>query len=966
MAIETDALIISFTESHLNENILDAEININGFEMFRQDRKLAPKGGIITYVKETISSMAKVVSAGSRGNIEYLCIYFKNKDLLFITIYRPPTENHQNFYEVLKTIDEYISSLPTTPSIILTGDFNYPGIRWSNGLAINVPVGLNQNSSPNSLLSFASRHFLTQKIDQPTREQNLLDLLFTSNDDIFSKIEVQKTPFLSDHNLIVANTTLSNPRDFFPATLPAQNSFKSLNFFHQNINWEAINQDIEQINWESKFANSSVQENFDTFRTELLKITCKHVPKKKAFRKKKKYIPQDRKILMKKQKILQGKIVASRNPSQIARHIESIEGIERSLKNSLDNEKRSREDRAIECMKGEDKNYFFKYANSKKKIKTQIGPFEKEGFIIQDPKLKAELLKEQFESVFTPPDEGHQDDTPPSPQFTGPTLEDFEITEEDIAAQIKELRKKAAAGPDEIPAVLLKNCMNSVKTPICKFWNQSFQEGFIPEILKTGFITPVYKGIDRNKTVNYRPVSLTSNVMKIFEKLIRKKITKHMEENELFNPNQHGFRSGRSCISQLLNHHTKILEELELGGKIDVIYLDFAKAFDKVHHGVLLQKLQNIGITGNLFEWLKEFLRARKQFVSVEGALSSESDVLSGVPQGTVLGPLLFLIHIGDIDREINASKVSCFADDTRIMKIIKDDNDKTLLQEDLNRIYNWANVNKMKFNENKFEMIDYQAGQRNESYHTYRTENDAPIERKSEIRDLGIIMNNEATFTDHIAAIAKKGRKLAGWALRTFQSREASLMLTLLKVLIRPHLEYGCQVWNPHLAREISLLESVQRDFTRKIEGTNEFDYWERLKELSLYSLQRRRERYIIIYVWKIIHGLVPNFEGDNKIRVIDTGRHGLKCIRPELNGGRRTRFGTRKENSLVVFGQKLFNHIPKEIRECHGPPETFKKMLDRFLLTVPDQPVIHGGEYPQQATTNSIITQIGLMNRQ
>ena len=126
--------------------------------------------------------------------------------------------------------------------------------------------------------------------------------------------------------------------------------------------------------------------------------------------------------------------------------------------------------------------------------------------------------------------------------------------------------------------------------------------------------------------------------------------------------------------------------------------------------------------------------------------------------------------------------------------------------------------------------------------------------------------MNNEATFTEHITAIAKKGRKLAGWALRTFQSRERSLMLTLLKVLIRPHLEYGCQVWNPYLAGEISLIEKVQRDFTRKIDDTDEMDYWTRLRELNLYSLQRRRERYIIIYVWKIIQGLVPNLEGSNK----------------------------------------------------------------------------------------------------
>ena len=966
MAIDNDAIMISFTESHLNENILDAEINIKGFELYRQDRKEASKGGIVTYIKETISPMAKIVTAGSKGQVEYLCIYFKDKDLLFITIYRPPADNHRDFSEVLRCINECIDSLPRTPSIILTGDFNCPRIHWSNGLAINSPAGLGQSSSPSSLITFANSHFLNQVVEQPTRDRNILDLLFTNNFDIFSKIEVLKTPFLSDHNLIIANTTLSQPREFVPYADPNQNSFKSLNFFHRNINWEAISQEIGAINWESQFENHGVQENFDFLRTEILKVATKHVPKKRAFRKKKKFIPQDRKILMKKQKILSGKIAACRNPSQIARHVENIASIERSLKTSHDNEQKRKEDRAIECMKGEDSNYFFKYAKSKTKIKTQIGPFEKDGLFIQDPKQKAEALKEHFESVFTIPDVSDPEEQAPSLQIPEATLEDFQITEENIAAQIKELRKKAAAGPDDIPAVLLKNCLNSVKGPLCKFWNKSFQEGSIPEILKTGIITPIYKGNDRQQTVNYRPVSLTSNVMKIFEKLIRKKIAEHMENNELFNTNQHGFRAGRSCISQLLNHHTKILEELEMGNRIDVVYLDFAKAFDKVHHGTLLKKLQNIGITGKLYEWIKEFLRARKQFVAVEGAFSSESDVLSGVPQGTVLGPLLFLIHIGDIDREIGNSKVSCFADDTRIMKIIKGENDRTLLQEDLNRIYSWASANKMKFNDNKFEMIDYQPRRTNETYHPYKTENEAIIECKSEIRDLGIIMNNEATFTEHITAIAKKGRKLAGWALRTFQSRERSLMLTLLKVLIRPHLEYGCQVWNPYLAGEISLIEKVQRDFTRKIDDTDEMDYWTRLRELNLYSLQRRRERYIIIYVWKIIQGLVPNLEGSSKIRVADTGRQGLKCVRPELTEGRRTRFGTRKENSLVVYGQKLFNHIPKDIRGHHGSLESFKGKLDRFLKTIPDQPILHGGEYPQLATTNSIIAQAGLVSRQ
>ena len=201
MAIMNDALIISLTESHLNDDILDAEIKIDGFYAIRQDRASSPKGGIITYIKDSVSTTAKVVATGSKGHIEYLCIYFRDKNLLFITIYRPPSENHQQFYEILKIIEDFITSLPTSPSIVLTGDFNYPNIRWMNGIAVSTQGSA--HNSPNSLLNFASRQFLTQIIDQPTRGRNILDLLFTNNDDIFSKIEVSEIPFLSDHNLIV-------------------------------------------------------------------------------------------------------------------------------------------------------------------------------------------------------------------------------------------------------------------------------------------------------------------------------------------------------------------------------------------------------------------------------------------------------------------------------------------------------------------------------------------------------------------------------------------------------------------------------------------------------------------------------------------------------------------------------------------------------------------------------------------
>eukprot|EP00111_Clytia_hemisphaerica_P014640 TCONS_00043147-protein len=151
----------------------------------------------------------------------------------------------------------------------------------------------------------------------------------------------------------------------------------------------------------------------------------------------------------------------------------------------------------------------------------------------------------------------------------------------------------------------------------------------------------------RSLASNYRPVALTSHVIKIFEKLLRAHIVKHMDENNLFNPNQHGFRSGRSCLSQILEQYDLILNILDKDANADVVYLDFSKAFDKVDHSIVLRKIKKLGIDGKLLQWLKSFLTERKQSVLVNGVTSESQQVISGVPQGSVLGPLIFLILIG-------------------------------------------------------------------------------------------------------------------------------------------------------------------------------------------------------------------------------------------------------------------------------------------------------------------------------
>ena len=239
--------------------------------------------------------------------------------------------------------------------------------------------------------------------------------------------------------------------------------------------------------------------------------------------------------------------------------------------------------------------------------------------------------------------------------------------------------------------------------------------------------------------------------------------------HQKINPRQHSFHSGRSCLSQLLEHHNKILEELEKSNNVDVIFLDFAKAFDKVDNGILLNKLKKkIRINGKICVWIHNFLSNRHQCVAVNGTTSSEAQVRSGIPQGSVLGPLIFLIRIFDTNYEKADSTVSCFADDTQILLGIKNEEDTQMVQNDVHKLYKWADTNNMKFNANKFE-LRYEKEQEIKSATTYKSYDNSNIDDKEQVRDLGIMMSNTTTFTLHIKNIFKKARDKMGYVLRVF-----------------------------------------------------------------------------------------------------------------------------------------------------------------------------------------------------
>ena len=439
------------------------------------------------------------------------------------------------------------------------------------------------------------------------------------------------------------------------------------------------------------------------------------------------------------------------------------------------------------------------------------------------------------------------------------------------------------------------------------------------------------------KPKNYRPVALTSHLVKVFEKVLRNKIVMFIEQHNLLNPNQHGFRSGRSCLSQLIQHYDKVTAAMEEGKNVDVIYLDFSKAFDKLDFDITLQKLHNIGVTEKVFRWIKNFIIGRKQTVSISGAKSSTEPVISGVPQGSVLGPLLFLIMLGDIDSNTMYSSVSSFADDTRVLGEITDINSVLNTQKDLNTIYLWADNNNAQFNNEKFECLRYGKDEIIKSSTGYTTSTGSNIVAKSSITDLGICMSSTGNFEDHIHNVVRSANLKCGWILRTFRTRSPELMLTLWKALVLPILDYCCQLWSPSGLGLMQALEKVQMTFLNKICGASELNYWQQLSHFNLYSLQRRRERYIAIYVWKVLENIVPNFG----INVVTNARRGRLCIVPLVRASAPARMQTLRFNCITINGPRIFNSLPlhlKNVSDCSI--NVFKNELHKHLQSIPDEP--------------------------
>ena len=966
---EKRILFMNFTETWFKENIKE-EAEIEGFKIFRGDRKEKKNGGTAIYLYDKLE--ADQICEISHEKCEMVAIHIHEIQTINIVVYRPPGTKFKEFDTILKRIQAIFKELKKPdPTIILTGDFNFPFVKWkrlaNNSCSweyrSNTNATTDEKQQFETLMKLCNNQCMLQMIEEPTREENTLDLIFTNEISIATEIEVNKTK-LSDHNCIEISTSyIVNEQLESNKTKDINCKLKSLNFRTELLKWEEINNSIRATPWRDKFENKDTLEGCKEFEQVISNICIKIIPKKLQQGNKRR-IPKERKKLLNRIKMLKREKHKAHSKEKKKLLENKILETEVKLIEYRRNEKIESEEKAINCMK-ENPRMLFSYINKQRNRKNEIGPFKSGEEFIYDGKEICEKLVSEFYSQFSKVSKENENENR-FDNFENDDLSDIEFGTKDIEDAINELDENSSAGPDGLPAIFLKKTKETISLPLTLLLRKSLDEGKIPDIFKLAYVTPIHKGGSKQKPEQYRPVSLTSHVMKVFERVIKKRIMKHLIENQALNDGQHGFVPGRSTQTQLLAHYNEIYEALMEGKRLDTIFLDFAKAFDKVDHEILLEKVRKHKISGKIGNWIREFLRNRKFRVVANGCTSEEENVLSGVPQGTVLAAILFVMMISDIDENVKECIVRSFADDTRVNKKISSDRDREVMQEDLEAIYNWATKNKMKFNENKFEqmahgnVVDVELG-------SYKSPSGEEIEIKKTAKDLGVTATDDLLFKEHINKIINSSKIVMGMLLRSFSIREKEPMIKLFNTYIKSKLEYCCIVWSPVQQTYIAELENIQRIFTSKINGMEGLDYHERLKKLNMYSLERRRDRYFIIYGWQQIEGIKENVL-NLKTKCIGRSRNMISnVIKGYVEGRRLTRKDiTSIHNCPARRVERAFNCIPANIKNITGvQTEAFKDKLDRWLQGVPDLP--RGGRYSKwvAAESNAIQDQAANLRR-
>lgn len=833
----TDILCIS--ETKLLSTDLERDLHIPGFESIRKDRGKNRGGGIAVYYKSRLNVKLAhpTIHLKSCEYLEIDIAISRRKKAKMVVIYRPPNSNLPNFLESLDhNLQTLITKHPTTP-IIVTGDMN---------------IDLHENTQSTvktEYLNLLHSHGLKQTIDKATRitpsKCTLLDHMIVNHHIVDYFSEVHDLGF-TDHQAII---------------LSWRTKYEYAKQAHQHITFRSFKKydsgkfkaDLQSKNWSDCLILDDPDEIWSKLKQSLIELWNIHAPMKtiriKQNTSNKPWINNEILKLIKKRNELSLKAKTTRDAEDWKRYKQARNKVNNIMSRAKFWYYR---DKFEKCDKPSDLWKPVKNLLNKMKVKQQEIP---------DPETLATFFSESPVEV--------QMNIPDSQnvfwEYMGPRSQvDFDlkpVQEVDIKKIIKILGSKKAPGEDGIDNRLIKDGGDTIISLLRHLFNMCILKCRIPTDWKTAKVSAIHKKGDRMDPKNYRPISLLSTASKLFEKLIAGQLTTFLERSNLLAKEQHGFRRHRSTLTSLLMLTDKIYQNIDSGKPTVAVFLDLSKAFDIVDTNILIHKLEHYGIRGTSLQLFRSYLTSRNIFVAGNGMVSNRKEVKIGVPQGSILGPLLYIIYTNDFINSLSSSQAYIYADDTAITV---SDNDATraleTMQEELSSASSWFAANKLKLNAAKTQLCLFGTPQQlrcfREATTTQVVINDAVIRESKFVNYLGVTLDNNMTFDDHIKSLSGKLTRTLGILSNIKHLMPMNIRKQVYNGLILSNLDYCSTIWGHTSKKNIRRLEKILNRTCRNVLDIRDRKYsaTEMYKALKWLPLKEKLEYNKAVDCYKIV----------------------------------------------------------------------------------------------------------------
>ncbi len=816
---------IFITETWLTNDDLDSCLPYSDyFSVFRCDRSEGLGGGVAVLIPRNIQAFSPLpVMAVPEFEVVWVQILFMQTSIRFGLVYRRPLSSSSMPGRLI----DYLNSVldPNVPTVLL-GDFNYPDINWTRGLA-------SARDGQRTFLHFTFSAGLDQMVRFPTRKENVLDLVFVTEPNLVQCLEIGPKIENCDHETIVGS---------FVSQVPNQNAIIEYRDFWR-ADYESLQEALLFVRWDELLEGvTDVNVAWNIFLNVLKPLLDRFVPLRRHSR----FVSRCSRVsrLCHRTYLLHKRYKATKTQLDYEKYLQASRLAQRAKRVAkFDSENR--------ILESGDLSRFWHFVRSRLTVKSSIPLLtNSQGEVVVGARDRATLFNEYFSSVFI-----QDNGTQPTMRFPQATtvLTNIEFQPAQVYAFLSELPSKTSVGPDGIPSIFLKRLSLVLAEPLSRIFTISFDLSQFPTDWLGANVIPIYKQKGSSSACCfYRPISLLCKCANVSEAIVADLVKEHMQP--FWFSGQHGFLKGRSTVTQLLECLNDWTKAIDAGQFVDVLYVDIAKAFDSVSHVKLLAKLSRYGIQGKLLGWIRAFLTGRRQRVKVDGHFSDWLPVGSGVPQGSVLGPILFLIYINDLPLVLKWATVKIFADDLKVYVALMRNDTTFPLQLDIHEIFDWTDESQLSIAFEKCFILHLGTANPRVSY----TFGHSDIQSVNSIRDLGVILQHDLKFHEHCAKVVRSSSIMSNLIFRSFYSRKPEFLLKMFQTFVRPRLEYATQIWNPCYKMDIDLIEKVQRKFTKRIPGMYSNSYSDRLACLDLNSLEYRRIVFDLVMVYKILRGLV------------------------------------------------------------------------------------------------------------